>query len=149
MTLAEQINEDVKAAMKAKDKDRLNAVRDIKSKILLAKTASGKDDVSDAEVLAMLQKLSKQRKESADLYAQQGRQDLADEELKQLAFIEAYLPKPLSEAEIESKIKEIIAQTGASSIKDMGKVMGAANKAMAGQADGKVIADLVKKLLNS
>ena len=147
--LENQIQQDIKAAMLAKDKVALNATRAIKSAMLLAKTSEGavKDSLEDAEVIKIISKLVKQGKESAAIYAEQGRQDLADNELAEAGVMEKYLPKALSEEEIEAKVKEIIARTGASSMADMGKVMGAANKEMAGQADGRTISGIVKKLL--
>ena len=136
------------AAMKAKDKVRLQALRNIKKVFIEAKTAPGANDtLEDAAALKILQKLAKQGNDSAALYKSQNREDLAEAELAQVAVIENYLPKPLSAEEIEAAVKEIIAQTGATSIKEMGKVMGAANKQLAGKADGKTISDIVKKLL--
>lgn len=134
--------------MKARDKVRLETLRNIKKVFLEAKTAPGADDkLEDSAALKILQKLAKQGKESADTYIAQNRQDLADEELAQVKVIEEYLPKPLTEVEIEAAVKAIVAQTGASSMKDMGKVMGLASKQLAGKADGKVISTIVKKLL--
>ena len=147
--LEKQIQEDIKAAMLAKDKVALNATRAIKSAMLLAKTSEGavKDSLEDQEVIKIISKLVKQGKESAAIYAEQGRQDLADNELGEAAVMEKYLPKALTEEEVEAKVKEIVARLGATSMKDMGKVMGAANKEMAGQAEGRVISAIVKKLL--
>ena len=147
--LEKQIQEDIKAAMLAKDKVALNATRAIKSAMLLAKTSEGaeKGSLEDQEVINIISKLVKQGKESAAIYAEQGRQDLADNELAEAGVMEKYLPKALSEEEVESKVKEIVARLGATSMKDMGKVMGAANKEMAGQAEGRVISAIVKKLL--
>ena len=134
--------------MKAKDTVAMNATRAVKGEILLFKTAEGgSKEVTDADVLKMIQKLVKQRKEAAEQYTAAGRQELADNELAEAAVMEKYLPKPLSQEEIEAKIKEVIAQVGATSMKDMGKVMGAASKALAGQADGKTISAVVKSLL--
>lgn len=148
MTLFEQVSKDIVAAMKAKDKVALEALRNIKKVFIEAKTAPGANDtLEDAAALKILQKLAKQGHDSAALYVSQNRQDLADAELAQVAVIESYLPKPLSEAEIEAAVKEIIAQTGATSIKEMGKVMGLAGKQLAGKADGKTISDIVKRLL--
>ena len=148
MTLEQQIQEDIKAAMKAKDAVAMSAVRAIKGEILLFKTAEGgSKEVTDGDVLKMIQKLVKQRKESAEQYAAAGRQELADNELAEAAVMEKYLPAQLSAAEVEAKIKEIIAQTGAASIKEMGKVMGVATKALAGLTDGKTISEIVRKLL--
>ena len=145
--LEEKIQQDIKAAMLAKDSVALASVRAVKAAILLAKTAEGGKPVDDAEIVKIIQKLVKQRKESAEIYAQQNRPELAENELAEAAVMEKYLPKQLSEAEVEEKLKEIIAQVGATSMADMGKVMGTATKALAGQADGKLISALVRKLL--
>lgn len=146
--LFDQISNDIKEAMKARDKVRLETLRNIKKVFLEAKTAPGaNDELTDDAAMKILQKLAKQGKESAATYVQQNRQDLADDELAQVAVIEGYLPKPLTDEEIEAAVKEIIAQTGASSIKEMGKVMGIASKQMAGKADGGKISQIVKKLL--
>lgn len=148
MTLFDQISEDIKAAMKARDKVRLETLRNIKKVFLEAKTAPGANDtLEDADALKILQKLAKQGRETAQTYIDNNRQDLADEELAQAKVIEEYLPKPLSEEEIEKEVKDIIAQTGAQGMKDMGKVMGMASKKMAGRADGRTISTIVKKLL--
>lgn len=148
MTLFDQISEDIKAAMKARDKVRLETLRNIKKVFLEAKTAPGANDtLEDADALRILQKLAKQGRETAQTYIDNNRQDLADEELAQAKVIEEYLPKPLSEEEIEKEVKDIIAQTGAQGMKDMGKVMGMASKKMAGRADGRAISTIVKKLL--
>lgn len=148
MTLFDQISEDIKAAMKARDKVRLETLRNIKKVFLEAKTAPGANDtLEDADALKILQKLAKQGRETAQTYIDNNRQDLADEELAQAKVIEEYLPKPLSEEEIEKEVKDIIAQTGAQGMKDMGKVMGMASKKMAGRADGRAISNIVKKLL--
>ena len=148
MSLFNQISNDTKEAMKARDKVRLDTLRNIKKVFLEAKTAPGANDVlEDADALKMLQKLAKQGREAAATFVQQGRQDLADEELAQVNVIDSYLPQPLTEAEIEAAVKEIIAQTGASSIKEMGRVMGLASKQMAGRADGGAISAVVKRLL--
>lgn len=146
--LFEQISNDIKEAMKARDKVRLETLRNIKKVFIEAKTAPGANDtLEDADALKLLSKLAKQGKESAATYVQQNRQDLADAELAQVAVIEEYLPKAMTEEEIEAAVKEIIAATGAQSMKDMGKVMGVASKQMAGRADGRVISGIVKKLL--
>ena len=142
-----QINEDIKLAMKAKDKPKLEALRAIKSAMLLAATEKGAGESDEAAELKMLQKLVKQRKDSADIFNKEGRADLAEAELVQLAIIEKYLPEQMSEAEITAEVNAIVEQTGASSMKDMGKVMGMANKKMAGKADSSLIAQLVKKAL--
>ena len=138
MSLQTKVMEALKEAMKAKDTVALESLRAIKSAILLARTEAGaSEELSEADELKLLQKLVKQRKDSAALYTQQGRNDLAEPELAQMAVIEKFLPKQLSEAEV-----------GATSPKDMGKVMGAATKQLAGKADGKLISDIVKKLLS-
>ena len=146
--LFDQVNKDIVAAMKAKDKVRLEALRNIKKVFIEAKTAPGANDtLDDAAALKILQKLAKQGNDSAALYKVQNREDLAEAELAQVAVIESYLPKPMSSEEIENAVKDIISQTGASSIKEMGKVMGIASKQLAGKADGKTISEIVKKLL--
>ena len=146
MALEQQIQEDIKVAMKAKDAVATAATRAIKGEILLYKTAeNGSKEVTDGDILKMIQKLVKQRKEAAEQFVAAGRQDLADNELAEAAVMERYLPKQLSEA--EEKVKAIIAEVGATSIKDMGKVMGAANKALAGLSDGRTISTIVKRLL--
>lgn len=146
--LFDQISTDIKEAMKARDKVRLETLRNIKKVFLEAKTAPGaNDELSDADAMKILQKLAKQGKESAATYTAQGRQDLAGDELAQVAVIESYLPKPMTEEEIEEVVKAIIAETGATSIKEMGKVMGVASKKMAGKAEGGQISAIVKRLL--
>lgn len=148
MALFEKVSEDIKTAMKERDKVALDTLRNIKKVFLEAKTAPGANDtLEDADALKIIQKLAKQGKESAQTYIDAGRQDLADAELAQVSVIERYLPEQLSEAEIEKIVKTIIDQTGATSMKDMGKVMGMANKQLAGKADGKTISGIVKKLL--
>ena len=148
MALFEQVSNDIKEAMKARDKVRLETLRNIKKVFIEAKTAPGANDtLEDAAALKILAKLAKQGKESAATYVQQNRQDLADDELAQVAVIEEYLPKQLTEAEIEAVVKTIIADTGAQGMKDMGKVMGIASKQLAGKADGRVISGIVKTLL--
>lgn len=149
MSLQTKVMEALKEAMKAKDTVALESLRAIKSAILLARTEAGaSEELSEADELKLLQKLVKQRKDSAALYTQQGRNDLAEPELAQMAVIEKFLPAQLSEAKVEEALKGIIAQVGATSPKDMGKVMGAATKQLAGKADGKLISDIVKKLLS-
>ncbi len=149
MALEQQIQEDIKTAMKAHDAVATAATRAIKGEILIYKTSEcGSKEVTDADILKMIQKLIKQRKESAEQFTAAGRQELADNELAEAAVMEKYLPKQLSEAEVEEKVKAIIAEVGATSIKDMGKVMGAANKALAGQSDGRTISTVVKRLLS-
>lgn len=148
MSLKQQIDGDIKKAMLAKNKEELEALRSIKSMILLAETEKGgSGDVSADAENKILMKAAKQRKESSDIFTQQGRQDLADKENFQLEIISRYLPKQLSHEEIETAVKEIIAEVGAKGPQDMGKVMGTATKKLAGQADGKIISELVKKLL--
>lgn len=148
MTLFEQVSKDIIAAMKAKDKLRLEALRNIKKYFIEAKTAPGANDtLDDAAALKILAKLSKQGRDTAALYREQNRPDLAEEEEGQAAVIEEYLPKSLTPEELETEVKAIIAEVGASSPRDMGKVMGVATKKLAGRADGKAISALVKQLL--
>lgn len=149
MSLEITINNDIKAAMLAKNRDRLAALRAIKAAILLAKTAEGasKEDLSDDEVIKIIQKLIKQRRESAEIYFYQNRPELGEIELVEVREMETYLPAQLSEAELEDNIKKIIEQTQASGMKDMGKVMGLATKTLSGKSDGKAISSMVKKLL--
>ena len=141
MDLFEQISKDIVAAMKAKDKIRLETLRNIKKFFIEAKTALG------AQALKILSKLAKQGRDTAKLYTEQGRPDLAEEEAAQATIIEEYLPKALTPEELEAAVRAIIAETGATSMKDMGRVMGEASKRLAGKADGKAISDRVKKLL--
>lgn len=149
MSLQTKVMEALKEAMKAKDTVALESLRAIKSAILLAKTEAGAaEELSEADELKLLQKLVKQRKDSAALYTQQGRNDLAEPELAQMAVIEKFLPAQLSEAEVETALRGIINQVGATTPKDMGKVMGVATKQLAGKADGKLISEIVKKLLS-
>lgn len=147
MTLEERINADIKAAMLAKERKKLDALRAVKSAILLLKTNGSGEAISEEAEIACLQKLVKQRKESAELYKQQNRMDLYEDEAFQQAVIEAYLPEQMSEEEIRTELQKIISETGASSMKDMGKVMGAAQKAFAGRADNKLVSAIVKELL--
>lgn len=148
MTLFEQVSKDIIAAMKAKDKVRLEALRNIKKVFIEAKTAPGANDtLADADAMKILQKLAKQGDDSAALYASQGRQDLADAELAQVEVIKSYLPQPMTAEEIEAAVRGIIAETGAQTIKDMGRVMGVASKQLAGRADGKTISEAVRRLL--
>ena len=149
MDLFDQVSEDIKTAMKAKDKVALDTLRNIKKYFLEAKTAPGANDtLEDGDAVKIMQKLVKQGKDSAAIYVQQGRQDLADGELAQVTVIEKYLPKQLSAEDLEKIVKEIITKVGATSMKDMGKVMGAASKELAGKAEGRAISDTVKRLLN-
>ncbi len=148
MNLFDKVSGDIKAAMLARDKVRLEALRGIKKEFLEAKTAKGGDgELSDDAALKILAKMVKQRKESASIYTDQNRADLAQEELAQAAIIEEYLPKQLSEEELTAALKEIIARVGATSAKEMGKVMGTATKELAGKAEGKAISAKVKELL--
>ncbi len=149
MNLFEQINEDIKSAMKGKEEARLRTLRAIKSAMLLAKTEKGAaDELSSEKEIQILQKLVKQRKESYDIYVQQNRKDLAEIEFEEMAIIEKYLPAQIDESQLRSIIKEIIARTGASSVRDIGKVMGAATKELAGKADGKTISAIAKEMLD-
>lgn len=150
MSLKQQIDNDIKQAMLSKDKEKLEALRGIKSMILLAETEKGSvAEISTEVENKLLMKAAKQRKESADVFQKEGRKDLADRELFQLSVINSYLPKQMSEEEILAAVQAIITAVGAQGPKDMGKVMGAATKQLAGKADGKVIADLVKKQLGA
>lgn len=148
MALEPRIMADLKTAMKAKDKVALEALRAIKTALLNEKTAAGAKEMVEADELKLLTKLRKQRVESATIFREQGRIDLAEPEEAQIAIIERYLPEMLSEEEIKAKVKEIIEALGASSMADMGKVMGQASGSMAGQADGKIISGIVRNLLS-
>lgn len=148
MEIFEQVSKDIVAAMKAKDKVRLEALRNVKKFFIEAKTAPGANDtLDDTTAIIILAKLAKQGRDTAALYTEQGRPELAEEEAAQAAIIEEYLPKALSAEELEAEVKAIIAEVGATSPKDMGKVMGVASKKLAGKADGKAISTLVKQLL--
>ena len=147
MNLEAKIQKDLITAMKAKNEKALRAVRAIKAAILLFKTSGTNAELDEDAEIKILQKMVKQRKESLSIFEQQGREALAQTEREEIEVIEQYLPQQLSEEEIEATIKNIISETGASSMKDMGKVMGAANKAFAGQAEGAVISAIVKRLL--
>ena len=150
MDLFEKVSEDIKNAMKAKDKVALETLRNVKKFFLEAKTAPGANDtLTDADALKIIQKLVKQGKDSAEIYTQQGRADLAEAELAQVKVLETYLPKQMTAEELEVVVKAIIAQVGAAGPKDMGKVMGVASKALAGKAEGRAISETVKRLLNS
>jgi len=150
MSLEEKIIEDIKDAMRAKDKEKLESLRAIKAALLLEKTQKGgMDKISGEAEMKILQKLVKQRKDSAQIYAEQGRNDLAEKELSEAKIIEAYLPEQMSEEKLTSIIKNIIEEVGAKSMADMGKVMGKASKELAGKAEGKAIAEKVKSLLSS
>lgn len=149
MDLFDKVSEDIKDAMRAKDKIKLEALRGAKKEFLEAKTAKGGDgELADDTAIKILQKMVKQRRDSADIYKSQDRPELAEKELEEIAVLEHYLPKQLSEQELEAKLKEIISSVGATGAADMGKVMGAATKQLAGLAPGKAISDTVKKLLS-
>ena len=146
--LFDQISKDIATAMKAKDKVRLLALRNIKKLFIEAQTAPGaNDELTDDAALKILAKLSKQGRDTAQLYTEQNRPDLAEEEMAQVLVVEEYLPKPLSADELKAVLTEIIAEVGATSPKEMGKVMGVASKRLAGKADGKAISEMVKTLL--
>ena len=148
MSLSTQIMDEIKNAMRAKDTVALEALRAIKSEILLAQTSSGaKEEITEDDEIKILQKLVKMRKDSATIFTTQNRQDLAEPELAQIAIIEKFLPAQLSEAEVEAIISKIIAETGASGMASMGKVMGIASTQLGGTAEGKTISTIVKKLL--
>ncbi|WP_183580060.1 GatB/YqeY domain-containing protein [Mucilaginibacter sp. X5P1] len=148
MSLTTQIDQDIKQAMLAKQADRLRGLRAIKSALLLARTEKGAaEEVTPEAETKVLQKLVKQRKESAEIYKTQNRDDLYQVEVEELEVIEAYLPKQMSHDEVEAYLKEVIIRVGATSVKDMGKVMGTANKELAGKADGRTISEVVKQLL--
>ncbi|HEY9177890.1 MAG TPA: GatB/YqeY domain-containing protein [Flavipsychrobacter sp.] len=147
MTLEARIMDEMKTAMKAKNEAELRTLRAIKSAILLEKTSGSGTEMTEADELKMLQKLAKQRRDSLDIFQQQNREDLAAKEREELAIIERFLPQPMTQEELEAALKDIIAQVGASSPADMGKVMGVASKQLAGKADGKTISETVKRLL--
>ncbi|MEL6191292.1 MAG: GatB/YqeY domain-containing protein [Bacteroidota bacterium] len=150
MGLKDTINQDMKAAMKAKDQAALRTLRSIKAAILVVETSEGRaaGELKADEEMKLLTKQAKQRKDSLEQYEKNGREDLAAIEREELIVIEKYLPKQLSEEDVKTKVEEIISETGASSMKDMGRVMGLASKAMAGQADGKLISKFVKEILS-
>jgi uncharacterized protein YqeY len=149
MSLEKSINDDIKTAMLAKDKRKLEALRAVKAAILLAKTdKGGAGEIEEDIEMKILQKLVKQRKESAEIYKQQGRTDLAEDEIFQLAIIEKFLPAQMSVEEVMKIISGIISESGATSIKDMGRVMGITVKQLAGKADNKLISSIIKELLN-
>ena len=147
MSIFEQVNEDIKKAMLAREKERLEGLRAVKAAFLLAKTDAGNAELTPDKEMQIIQKLVKQRRETADLYKSQNRPDLADKEIAQADVIAGYLPKQLSEDEVKAVVAEIIKETGASSIKDMGKVMGAASAKLAGQTDNKTLSGIVKAML--
>lgn len=149
MSLFDQISQDIITAMKQKEAVRREALRNVKKVFLEAKTAPGaNDELTDADAMKILQKLAKQGREAAEIFIQQGRQDLADAELAQVAIYSDYLPKPMTEAELQTALQAIIQEIGATSVKEMGKVMGIASKQLAGKADGRAISECVKKLLS-
>jgi len=149
MSLIEKIDQDIKQAMLAKAEAKLRSLRAVKAALLVARTEKGAADVLTEEAeIKVLQRLVKQRKESAEIYQAQNRPDLQQIEEEELGFIEAYLPKQMERADVEKVIKNLIVSTGATSVKDMGKVMGAANKELAGKADGRTISEVVKQLLS-
>jgi hypothetical protein len=150
MSLEQKINDDIKKAMLAKDSRKLEAIRGIKAALLILKTGKDVDhtgEIPESLEMSTLQRLVKQRKESAEIYRTGGRNDLAEEEQYQASIIEAYLPSQMSEAEVRDVVKKIIAETGATSIKEMGKVMGMASKQLAGRADNRTISEIVKSIL--
>lgn len=149
MSLTERVNNDIKEAMKAREKEKLAALRDIKAKLLLEATSGSGEEISEAVENKIIMKLYKQRIDSYNVFVDQGRQDLADDELFQSKIIEEYMPKMLSEEEIRKEVAGIIAHLGASGPSDMGKVMGVATKSLAGKADGKAVAEMVKGLLSN
>ena len=149
MNLYETIDQEIKAAMMAKDKVKLETLRSVKTAFMESTTAKGAShELTEEQSVAILQRMVKQRKDSATIYEEQNRKELADQELKEVEVLQSYLPKQFTQDELEKAIGEIIEQTGASSLKDMGKVMGAATKSLAGKAEGRAIADTVKKLLS-
>lgn len=147
MSLFDKISDDLKTAMLARQKDRLESLRAIKTALLLARTESGAHELTSDHELKIIQKLVKQRKESAEIFKAQNRMDLYEKEIAEAAIIEEYLPQQLSETDLVAALKTIIQQVGATSPKDMGRVMGAASKELAGKADGRMIAEKVKELL--
>ncbi len=149
MSLEDTVNSEIKKAMLAKDQKKLAAIRAIKSEILLLKTGKGKDCITPEMETSTLQKMIKQRKESAEIYSSQNRADLAEEELSQAAIIETFMPALMSRDEVTSAVKEIIGETGTTTLKDMGKIMGVATKKLAGKTDNKTISEIVKELLSN
>jgi hypothetical protein len=150
MSLEDKVNQNIKEAMKAKERERLETLRAIKSALLIEKTQKGaSDQISEDTEMKILQKLVKQRKDTAQIYSEQERSDLAEKELFEAGIIEQYLPEQMSDEELTNRITAIVEKVGASSMADMGKVMGMASKELTGKADGKAIADKVKALLNS
>ncbi len=148
-TLEEQVNQDLKEAMKAKDDAKMRSIRAIKTAIIVEKTSEKGGELTPEAELKMLNKLVKQRQDALDIYNKEGRDDLAQKEQEELIIIQTYMPEQMSEEEIETKVDEIINQTGAEGMQDMGKVMGIASKELLGKADGKTISTIVKKKLSS
>ncbi len=148
-TLEQKIIDDLKAAMKAKDEAKMRTIRSIKSAILIEKTSGKGAELTPEAELKMLNKLAKQRQDALDIYTKEGREDLAQKEQEELDIIKTYMPEQLSEEEVKNKVQEIIQNTGAEGMKDMGKVMGIASKELLGKADGKMISDIVKKELSN
>ena len=148
MSIQKEVMEQMKAAMKSKDKVALESLRALKSEFLLANTSGGAIALSEADELKIVQKLVKQRKDSAAIFAEQGRDDLANPEMEQAKILEQFLPQQLSEETLRKAVQEIVAKTGANSMRDMGKVMGIASKELGGKADGKSISIIVKELLS-
>lgn len=148
MSLEAKITEQMKEAMKSKNQIALESLRAMKSEILLVKTSGGNGEMNESQEIAMLQKLIKQRKEAAEQFTNNGRSELAEKELAQAEIIQSFLPQQLTQEELESEIKAIIEEVGATSAKEIGKVMGTASARLAGKAEGKMIAETVKKLLN-
>jgi len=150
MSLFDQVSADIVSAMKARESVKLEALRGVKKEFIEAKTSKGANaDLADDEAAKIIQKMVKQRRDTAQVYTEQGRPELAEKELQEADFIAVYLPAQLTDAELEAAVRDIIVQTGVSSPKEMGKVMGVASKALAGKADGKAVSEMVKKLLNS
>lgn len=148
MSIANQINADIKSAMLAKERDKLDALRAIKSALLMEATKGGDSDVSDEVATKVMMKLHKQRMDAAAIYKEQGREDLYADEAAQAEVIQAYLPEPMSEAEVEEVVKKVVAELGATSMAQMGQVMGKASAELSGKADGKLISGIVRKILN-
>lgn len=149
MNLFDRISEEIKKAMLAKDKVRLDALRSVKKEFIEAKTAKGaSDEFTDEKAISILQKMVKQRKESAEIFSAQNREDLSGPEIEQMKVIQEFLPEQLSQEELDTVIQTIIQETGATSLKEMGKVIGAANKKLAGKAEGRAISETVKRLLS-
>jgi len=149
MSLKEQVEADMKTALKNREKVKLGALRSIKNELLLLQTSGTHDEITEEDEIQVLKKMAKQRRESAEIYQEQNKTEAAQEELQELEVIESYLPAQMDEETLKQELQKIIEETGASGMKDMGKVMGAATKKFAGKADNKLVADMVKKLLSS